>query len=363
MMKYTTKILSFLTPLIALSTAVLICSFILNLIDQDPVETFKSMWEYGITGKSLVSILNRSVPLYISAVAVAVGFKMGLFNIGVEGQYLLGALLAAAFGSYMSLPPVLHVLLILVMASVSAGLWAAIAGYLKVKKGIHEVISTIMLNYIGTGTVAYLLAQVFFEKDEGDSLKVPQTNYLPESAMIPPLNKILGIEELPDLHGFLIGAIFIGVFYYWLIWKTSLGFDLRATGSNPVAAKFSGADPGRLIILAMVISGSIAGFVGMSGLTGYYHRYTIDFPSGLGFAGIGVALLGRNHPIGMALGAILISFLERSSQILDLKDVPKEIERIMQGIIILTVVVGYEIVRRFVLTQQIKEASKEVLDE
>jgi len=249
------------------------------------------------------------------------------------------------------------------MASVSAGLWAAIAGYLKVKKGIHEVISTIMLNYIGTGTVAYLLAQVFFEKDEGDSLKVPQTNYLPESAMIPPLNKMIGIEDLPDLHGFLIGAIFIGVFYYWLIWKTSLGFDLRATGSNPVAAKFSGADPGRLIILAMVISGSIAGFVGMSGLTGYYHRYTIDFPSGLGFAGIGVALLGRNHPIGMALGAILISFLERSSQILDLKDVPKEIERIMQGIIILTVVVGYEIVRRFVLTQQIKEASKEVLDE
>ena len=96
---------------------------------------------------------------------------------------------------------------------------------------------------------------------------------------------------------------------------------------------------------------------------GYYHRYTIDFTSGLGFVGIGVALLGRNHPIGMALGAILISFLERSSQILDLKDVPKEIERIMQGIIILFVVIGYEIVRRYILTSQIKEASKEVLNE
>ena len=118
-----------------------------------------------------------------------------------------------------------------------------------------------------------------------------------------------------------------------------------------------------MVILAMLISGAIAGMVGMSGLTGYYHRYTIDFTSGLGFVGIGVALLGRNHPIGMALGAILISFLERSSQILDLKDVPKEIERIMQGIIILFVVIGYEIVRRYVLTSQIKEASKEVLNE
>ena len=220
-----------------------------------------------------------------------------------------------------------------------------------------------MLNYIGTGIIAYLLAQVFFEKDENDSLKVPQTNYLPESGQIPPLNNLLGIEDLPNLHGFLIGAIFIGFFYYWLIWKTSLGYDLRATGSNPIAAKFSGADPAKMVILAMLISGAIAGMVGMSGLTGYYHRYTIDFTSGLGFVGIGVALLGRNHPIGMALGAILISFLERSSQILDLKDVPKEIERIMQGIIILFVVIGYEIVRRYVLTSQIKEASKEVLNE
>lgn len=362
-MKIRIRILSVLAPLIALFTAVLICSAILNFIDRDPVETFRSMFEYGTSGKSIVSIINRSVPLYISAVAVAVGFKMGLFNIGVEGQYLLGALLAAAFGSYFALPPAIHILFILFVASLSSGLWAGIAGYLKVKKGIHEVISTIMLNYIGTGIIAYLLAQVFFEKDENDSLKVPQTNYLPESGQIPPLNNLLGIEDLPNLHGFLIGAIFIGFFYYWLIWKTSLGYDLRATGSNPIAAKFSGADPAKMVILAMLISGAIAGMVGMSGLTGYYHRYTIDFTSGLGFVGIGVALLGRNHPTGMALGAILISFLERSSQILDLKDVPKEIERIMQGIIILFVVIGYEIVRRYVLTSQIKEASKEVLNE
>jgi simple sugar transport system permease protein len=357
------RLISLSAPILALSLSVLLTSLILTAIGKDPIETFVLMYDYGTTGKSLVSVFNRFIPLYISAIAVAVGFKMGLFNIGVEGQYLLSALLAAAIGASFSVSRPLHILLIMLIATAISSVWGAIAGYLKVSRGIHEVISTIMLNYIGTGIIAYLLAQVFFERDENDSLKVPQTNYLPESGQIPPLNNLLGIEDLPNLHGFVIGAILIGIFYYWLIWKTSLGYDLRATGSNPIAAKFSGADPAKLIILAMLISGAIAGMVGMSGLMGYYHRYTIDFTSGLGFVGIGVALLGRNHPIGMALGAILISFLERSSQILDLKDVPKEIERIMQGIIILFVVIGYEIVRRYILTSQIKEASKEVLNE
>ena len=315
-MKVYLKILSFLTPLIALAISFGLTTFILILIDRDPVETFTLMFDYGTTGKSIISILNRSIPLYISAVAVAVGFKMGMFNIGVEGQYILGALIAAQVGAVLILPRPLHVLTIFIVAAVVSGIWAGISGYLKVKKGVHEVISTIMLNYI------------------------------------------LGLEELPNLNSFIVGAIFVGIFYYWLVWKTSLGFDLRATGLNPVAAKFSGADPNKLIVLAMLISGGIAGLVGMSNLVGYFHRYTIDFPTGLGFAGITVALLGRNHPIGMALGALLISFLERSSQILDLNNIPKEIERIMQGIVILVVVVSYEIVRRYILTQEVKLASR-----
>jgi simple sugar transport system permease protein len=334
----------------------------LYLIGEDPIETFKIMYDYGKTGKSIVSILNRSVPLYISAVAVAVGFKMGLFNIGVESQYLMGALLSAALGAAVALPSFLHITLIIFVAVISSAFWAAIAGYLKVKKGVHEVISTIMLNYIGTGIIAYLLANIFFEKVEL-STTAPQTDLLPETARIPSLNAFLGIEDLPNLHGFIIGAVFIGLLYYWIVWKTSLGFDLRATGSSPMAAKFSGANPARLTILAMMISGAFAGFVGIAPLTGYFFKYTTDFPSGLGFAGITVALLGRNHPVGMALGAILLSFLERSAQILDLKDVPKEIEKIMQAVIVLTVVVAYEVVKRYVTNRQIKEASKVVADD
>ena len=356
-MKFSLKLTSLLAPVFAIIVAFGLSTLMLYLIGEDPLETFRIMYDYGKTGKSLVSILNRSVPLYISAVAVAVGFKMGLFNIGVESQYLMGSLLSAALGATLALPSFLHISLIIFVAVITSAFWAAIAGYLKVKKGVHEVISTIMLNYIGTGIIAYLLANIFFEKVEL-STTAPQTDLLPESARIPSLNPLLGIEELPNLHGFIIGAVFIGLIYYWIVWKTSLGFDLRATGSSPLAAKFSGANPARLTILAMMISGGFAGLVGIAPLTGYFFKYTTDFPSGLGFAGITVALLGRNHPIGMALGAILLSFLERSAQILDLKDVPKEIEKIMQAVIVLTVVVAYEVVKRYVTNKQIKDASK-----
>jgi len=356
-MKLSLRLASLLAPIFALFVAFGLSITILYLIGEDPFETFTLMYDYGKTGKSIVSILNRSVPLYISAVAVAVGFKMGLFNIGVESQYLLGALLSAALGAAVALPSALHISLIIFVAVLSSATWAGIAGYLKVKKGVHEVISTIMLNYIGTGIIAYLLANIFFEKVEL-STTAPQTNLLSESARIPSLNKIFGIEDLPNLHGFLIGAFIVGFIYYWIVWKTSLGFDLRATGSSPMAAKFSGANPARLTILAMMISGGFAGLVGMAPLTGYFFKYTTDFPSGLGFAGIAVALLGRNHPIGMAFGAILLSFLERSAQILDLYGVPKEIEKIMQAVIIFTVVISYEVVSRYVTNKQIKDASK-----
>ena len=150
----------------------------------------------------------------------------------------------------------------------------------KVKKGIHEVISTIMLNYIGTGLISYSLTNVFDEK--GSEYELPRTPELPETGQMPALNNFFRLEDLQDLHGFLFVAIIVGIFYYWLVWKTTLGFDLRITGSNPVAAKFSGINPNKLIVVAMVTSGGFAGLVGLGPLLGYFHRFTIDFPTGLG---------------------------------------------------------------------------------
>ena len=247
-MKFSLRIASFSAPIIALAISFGLSSLILLFIGKDPVETFRIMFEYGIKGKSIVSIINRSIPLYISAIAVAVGFKMGLFNIGVEGQYLVGSIIAAFVGSQFSIITPLHILFIILIAVASSAMWAAIAGYLKVKKGIHEVISTIMLNYIGTGLISYSLTNVFDEK--GSEYELPRTPELPETGQMPALNNFFRLEDLQDLHGFLFVAIIVGIFYYWLVWKTTLGFDLRITGSNPVAAKFSGINPNKLIVVA-----------------------------------------------------------------------------------------------------------------
>jgi simple sugar transport system permease protein len=165
------------------------------------------------------------------------------------------------------------------------------------------------------------------------------------------------------LTGFLLPAIAVGIAYYVLLWRTRFGYDLRASGLNPWAAASSGVDARGMAVKAMLVSGAIAGLVGMSFLLGDFHRYTGDFPTGIGFVGIGVALLGRNHPVGIALGALLWGWMERSAQQLDLQGVPKEIVKIMQGVILLAVVVAYEIVRRVRAADQQRAVSAQVDDE
>lgn len=352
--------LAVLAPAGALVFALLVSSIALLLIDKSPLDAFGSMWSYGIQTDSLISIVNRAGPLYVSGLAVAIGFKMGLFNIGVEGQYRLAGLLAAAAGAAVALPAPLHIALIVVVAMAVGAAWAGIAGVLKVTRGVHEVISTIMLNFIATGLGAYLLA-AYLEEDRGPQDLITATPRIPPSGRFPSLNRLLGvfgIEPGGELFGFVIVSILVGLAFYVLVWRTRFGFDLRASGINPDAARASGVSPKAMVVRTMLLSGAIAGLVGMTELLGHSHAYTLDFPTGLGFAGIAVALVGRNHPVGIALGALLIGFIERSAQILDLEDVPKEIITIMQGVIILSVVIAYEVVRRLVEAQEVRAAAE-----
>jgi ABC-type uncharacterized transport system permease subunit len=354
-------LLGFLAPIIALLFALLVSSVVLLLIDKAPLEAFKSMLSYGTTSDSIISILNRAGPLYLSGLAVAIGFKMNLFNIGVEGQYRLAGLIAAAAGGAVVLPAPLHVAFIIVVAMAVGASWAGIAGVLKVKRGVHEVISTIMLNFIATGVGAYLLS-TYFEQDRGPLDLITSTKTIPPSGRFPSLNPLvraLGFEPAGDgLFGFIIISALVGVLFYVLVWRTRFGYDLRASGVNPDAARASGVDPGGMVIRTMLISGAIAGLVGMTELLGHFNAYTLDFPTGLGFTGIAVALVGRNHPVGIALGALLIGFIDRSAQILDLEDVPKEIITIMQGVIILSVVIAYEVVNRILQAQEVRAAAE-----
>jgi simple sugar transport system permease protein len=348
------RLLWLLVPVSTIVLAFVVSSIALFAIGENPLDAFRSMFNYGSQGNSLVSMVNRAVPLYVAGLAVAIGFKMNLFNIGVEGQYRLAALLAAAVGAALTLPAPLHIALIIIVAMLVGAGWAGVAGVLKVKRGVHEVVSTIMLNFIATGISAYLLANYLRKPNSGSDLIIA-TRQIAPSGQLPPITTIGG----EDLRSFLIFAVILGFLVYVLIWRTRFGFDLRATGVNPGAAQASGVSPGRMIITTMLISGGVAGLIGMSDLFGFFHAYTLDFPAGLGFDGIAVALVGLNHPVGIAIGALLFGWVDRAAQILDLQGIPKEVIVITKGVIILSVVIAYAVVRRIVLAQEVKAAAEE----
>lgn len=357
--------LALLAPAAALVFSVVVAVAALLAVGRDPILAMSAMWDFARTSTSVASMINRAVPLYISAVAVAIGFQMGLFNIGVEGQYQVASLIAGFVGGAISLWAPFHVLVIVLVAVVVGALWSGLAGLLKVWRGVHEVISTIMLNFIGFSLVAFLLLN--YLRDDPERLNL-QTTTLPESARIPHLNWIftaLGFKALAgvNLQGFVVGAVIVGVVYYFLVWRTRYGYELRASGMNPGAARMAGVDPKRMIVATMLISGAAAGLVGLNTMTGNLYAYTQDFPRMLGFTGIAVALLGRNHPVGMALGALLFGFMDRSALILDLEDIPKEVVTIIQGVVVLAVVIAYEVVSRLVERYEIKAAAEATLEE
>ena len=352
-------LLSLLAPLSALVFAIAVSSIVLWASGHNALDAWHDMFFYANDIRREVTIVNRAVPLYLSALAVAFAFKMNLFNIGVEGQYQLAILLAAAVGANVALPAPVHVLLIVVVAVAVGAAWSGIAGVLKAYRGVHEVIATIMLNAIAGGVIAYLLTAYLRDPNEPNIIK---TEPIPASGLFPSLNRVLEAVglEVPsgtDLQGFVVVAILCGIAFHVVVTRTRFGYDLRASGTNPWAALVSGVNPKGMVIKTMLVSGAIAGLVGMSQLLGFFGRYHQDFPTGLGFAGIAVALLGRNHAVGMAIGALLFGFLNVSAQILDLNDVPKEIIDIMQAITLLSVVVSYEVVRRMIAASELRAAA------
>jgi simple sugar transport system permease protein len=334
-----------LAPIGALLIAFAISAAVLGLAGHSATDAFRQMFEYGQLPDSQVDIINRATSYYIAAVAVAFGFRMGLFNIGVDGQYRLATLAAAALGSASFvgwLPGVGRILLMIVVAMLLGGAWAAIAGMLKVTRGVSEVISTIMLNTIAGSITAFLNTTDHWGVQLKGSNAV-STRLLPRDSWLPNLHLIGGTDARVNM--FAIVAVGVGLGYWVLLERTRFGFDLRASGYSPSAAAASGVDAKRMVVLTMVLSGAVAGLVGMPQLLGESHAYT-DSVGGIGFTAIAIALLGRNHPVGMALGALLWAFLDRSSLILDLADIPREIVVIMQGSTVLAVVVAYELANR-----------------
>lgn len=341
-------------PLLAVALAVVITSLIL-VIAGDPVA---KVWQTLLfvnskspaRSRAVVNIINSATIYYFSALAVAIGFRMRLFNIGVEGQYRFAAFAAAYVGASVDLPRPLHIVFIIVVAMLAGALWAAIPALLKVTRGVSEVISTIMLNSIATALIAFLLRKV--SSSEEGSLNL-STKVLPSSAHVGGFS--LGfLDTKVQVYGLIVLAVIAGIAYWFVIERTRFGFDLRATGRSETAAVASGVDVKRMAVAAMLLSGAVAGLVGIPALVGTApYAYSLSTQSGLGFTGIAIALLGRNTAIGIAIGALLWAYLDIAANPLQIQaGVSTQLVTIMQGTIVLSVVIAYELVRRYRVTAE-----------
>ncbi|RAJ86384.1 simple sugar transport system permease protein [Streptomyces sp. PsTaAH-137] len=325
-------------PVIALVTSVVLTSIVLVLSGKSPFQPYTIMFTQATYSDVQVLIINQAAMYYLAALAVAIGFRMNLFNIGVDGQYRLAAMVAAIVGAKVALPAALQLPMLIIVAMLTGAMWAGIAGILKVTRGVSEVVATIMLNSIASGLIGYLYLPEIFGVQVGNN---KTTGTMHESGWFPGIN--MGASG--EIYGFVVIAALLGVVYWFVLNRTRFGFDLRATGSSESAAAASGVDAKRMVLTAMLVSGGLAGLAGMPLLLGEAHTYSLTFPTTIGFTGITIALLGRNSPVGIAFASLLIAWLDKASQQLDFEGYDKEIATIMQGIIVIAVVVSYESVR------------------
>jgi len=327
-------------PVLALVVAGLVASLVL-LMSGDSVSDF---WEVMFSwpgNRNIVSILNTTAVLYLSGVAAAIGFRMNLFNIGVEGQYRIAGFAAAAFAGEAWLPGQLNTVAAIFVAMAVGALWAGIAGLLRVTRGVSEVISTIMLNAIAGSLITYFMLKVGVSNGNARN-----TKQIPEGSRVGSIH--LFSDSPTELYGLSLLAIVVGVAFWVVLSRTRFGFDLRAAGASESAAVASGVNVKRMIVIAMLLSGAVAGLVGLPTMFSDSYAYGSAFQTGLGFIGIAVALLGRNHPVGIAFGALVFAFLSEQATLLNiLAGISPDIVYVTQGVIVLAVVIAYEVVRRY----------------
>ncbi|MEU5930090.1 ABC transporter permease [Streptomyces antimycoticus] len=349
-------LLAVAAPVLALAAAFVVTALVLLATGKEPFNAFGIMFDYGVKADSQVYILNKATTYYLAGLAVAIGFRMNLFNIGVDGQYRLAAFFAAVVGGALELPGLVQIPLILLVAMLVGAMWASIAGLLKVYRGVSEVISTIMLNSLSGILISYLLVDGRLA-DLDKQTNIVATDPLPSSSHFFTFPAGGGLDPI---WGFIVVAVLAGVGFWFLLGRTRFGFDLRAVGRSESAAQASGVNVKRMVLTSMVLSGAMAGLIGMPTLLNDTHQFTSDFPTGIGFTGIAIALLGRNNPVGIALAAVLWGFLERGANRLEFEGYDKEIVGVMQGVIVLCVVIAYELVRRYGLKRQQQRVGAEL---
>ncbi|MGB5864180.1 MAG: ABC transporter permease [Sulfitobacter sp.] len=328
-----------LVPLISLLLAAILSALVILAIGEDPVAAVKMM----ITG-ALGSTYGWGYTLYyatnfmFTGLAVSIAFHARLFNIGGEGQAALGGLGVALACLYIPWP---HWSLALVGAALAAGLfgaaWATIPAYLQAKRGSHIVITTIMFNFIAASLLNYVLVNLLRPQGSMD----PATARFPETVHLPTLHDILAplgiaFSKSAPANVSLLVAVAACVFLWFLIWRTRLGYEIRSFGNSESAAKYAGMPPVKIIMITMMISGALAGMMAINNVMGEAERLVLNSVEGAGFIGIAVALMGRSHPLGVFVAAILFGFLYQGGAELALwTSIPRELIVVIQALVIL----------------------------
>ncbi len=329
-----------LIPVINVSIALLVSGLVIMAVGEDPLEAVEVMingalgYEEGI-GYTLYYATN----FVFTGLAVAVAFHAGLFNIGGEGQAYIGGL---GVGLAMllldaSLPAYLLIPIAILAAALFGGLWAVIPAYLQAYRGSHVVITTIMFNFIASAIMVYLMVNVLIEPGQ----QSPASREFSEAAQIPFMHEVfawfgISISRSP-LNLSVVWAVISCILVWFFIWRTKWGYEIRAVGFNETASTYAGIRPARIIMLSMVISGALAGFVGLNEITGVQHRLLLNFTAGYGFTGIAVSLMGRNHPFGIVLASLLFGGLYQGGAELafDVPAITREMVVAIQGFVIL----------------------------
>lgn len=313
-------------PFLAVLFGLLAGAILIVVAGDNPITAYGAMIEGSLgSGSALGRTLDKATPLVLGGLAVAFAFKAGLFNIGGQGQLLLGAAFAAWVGFDFGLPAIIHIPLALVVGGLVASLLGAFAGLLKATRGTHEVISTIMLNFVAANFTEWLVSRDGPWKDP-DGGAVARTPLIRDSAAFP------RVGELPT--GFLV-AVAAAVGIWWLLAKTTLGFEIKTVGANSKAATYAGISVTRIIVLAMGISAFLAGLGGAIQTQGVIGRFEPGFNTGLGFDGITIALLARTNPLAVIPAALLIGAMDAGSTLMQARTIIEpEIIGIIQAMIL-----------------------------
>ena len=325
-------------PISAIIAAFAVGGIVVALIGDDPIQTYRLLVGSAVSWPDGIGYtLFYATPLIFTGLAVAVGFRCGLLNIGAEGQLTIAAFATAWAGiTFANTSAWILIPLTCLVAIGSGAVWGTIPGVLKARFGSHEVINTIMMNFIAAG-VASALTQTYF-KAQGDPIL--ETLPIGTPGHIPRLGQIIpGLPERIPLNLAFVFAVLACVLVYVFLWRTKWGYEIRATGANPHAAEYGGISVKKQIVLAMAVSGGLAGMVAINEVLGYRYRYYQGFSPQYGFTGIAVALLGRNHPVGVLLAALFFGALTRGGLFVDIftEKVSKDLVLVLQALVILFV--------------------------